>query len=170
MTHLRCNTCGSTDHVSGFGIGFGFYGAYCLCSCGLLIWRHTDVDDLGEAAVAEMRRFDAEYNLKHSTPTEHQVESQIQNHIAKLGLRVKDRVTGVEGVVVSVSFDLYGCVQAIVNRGVDKDGKPFEHAWFDIARLAVLDPTPVMDVPNFDRGPVAEGLKGSAEKPPTARY
>jgi hypothetical protein len=89
----------------------------------------------------------------------------LQKHMALLGLRVEDRITGFTGIVVCVSFDLYGCIQAVVNPGTDKEGKPRDSVWFDVSRLKVTDPTPVMPVPDFDYGPVAEGKKGPAEKP-----
>lgn len=94
----------------------------------------------------------------------------IQQHLSKLGHRVKDRVTGAEGVVTTVGFDLFGCVQVIVNRGFDKDGKPYESMWLDIARLEVLSSEPTMTQPDFVEGPVARGEKGPAEKPPNSRY
>lgn len=89
----------------------------------------------------------------------------VTKHLNMLGLKVEDRVTGFKGVVTSVGFDLYGCVQAVVNPGTDRDGKTQDSSWFDIARLKVHDSVPVMDRPNFDFGPVAEGKKGPAEKP-----
>jgi hypothetical protein len=90
-----------------------------------------------------------------------------RKHLDLLGMRVRDRVTGYTGVVASISFDLYGCVQAIVNPGLDKDGKPMDSGWFDVGRLEVADPTPVMDRPSFDWTPeaIASGRKGPAEKP-----
>lgn len=91
--------------------------------------------------------------------------SLIQKHLEMLGLPVTDKVTCFTGVVTTVSFDLYGCIQAVVNPGLDKDGKPQESSWFDVARLRVLEQTPVMDRPNFERGAQAEGLQGAAEKP-----
>lgn len=89
----------------------------------------------------------------------------INKHIELLGLKVEDKVTGITGIVTSVSFDLYGCIQAIINRGLDNDGKSFEQMWFDVARLRVIDPAPVMDRPNYEYGLVADGKKGPAEKP-----
>lgn len=83
----------------------------------------------------------------------------LTDHIRLLGLRVKDRVTGFEGVVTSVTYDLYGCIQALVNPGVDKDNKTRDSMWLDTNRLSVVDPTPVMPVPDFghpawvDKGP-----------------
>ena len=91
----------------------------------------------------------------------------IKKHIALLGLRVEDKVTGMRGVVASISFDLYGCVQAIVNPGMDKEGKPRDSLWFDVARLKVLDKKPVMQTPDFEYGPQAEGRQGASERPAT---
>ena len=89
----------------------------------------------------------------------------IKKHIALLGLKVEDKVTGMKGIVASISFDLYGCVQAIVNPGLDKEGKPRDSLWFDVARLTVLDTKPVMQTPDFEYGPQAEGKQGAAERP-----
>lgn len=89
----------------------------------------------------------------------------IQEHLSLLGKKVRCRVTAVEGTVASVCFDLYGCVQAIVNRGLDKDGKFHDQVWFDVNRLEVLDHKPVMIQPSFVAGPSAEGKKGPAERP-----
>lgn len=89
----------------------------------------------------------------------------IKTHLGLLGKRVMDKVTGKQGVVASVSFDLYGCVQAVVNPGMAKDGKLEESLWFDVARLKVLSQQPVMDPPDYDFGAQAEGKQGAAEKP-----
>ncbi len=98
------------------------------------------------------------------------MSEKINGHLSKLGFKVRDRVTNMEGVIVSISFDLFGCVQAIVNPGLDKDGKPRDSQWFDIARLEMTSERPVMVQPDFVAGPVAEGLKGPAEKPANPRY
>lgn len=90
---------------------------------------------------------------------------EIRKHLGLLGHRVEDRVTGFTGVVASISFDLYGCVQAIVNPGIGKDGKLGEQNWFDVNRLVVKTKAPIMEIPNFDFGPVAQGKQGAAEKP-----
>ena len=89
----------------------------------------------------------------------------VQKHLQLLGMRVEDRVTGFRGVVSSIGFDLYGCVQAIVNPGMCADGKLGESQWFDIARLQLIAIDPVMDRPNWDFGLMAEGKKGAADKP-----
>lgn len=92
--------------------------------------------------------------------------SNVENHLNRLlGFKVKDRVTGLTGVVTSVSFELYGCIQAIVNPGLDKDNKPSDTYWFDINRLEILSDKPVMNQPNFSYGPQAEAEQGCGEKP-----
>jgi hypothetical protein len=88
-----------------------------------------------------------------------------KKHLELLGLRVEDRVTGFKGVVSSISFDLYGCVQASVNPGMGKDGKLGDQTWFDVNRLKVLSKAPVMETPDFEFGPQSEGKQGPAEKP-----
>jgi hypothetical protein len=68
----------------------------------------------------------------------------IKDYLKFLGLRVKDKVTGFEGIVVTISFDLYGCIQAIIHPGL-VEGKIGELTWFDVGRLEVLDHNPVME-------------------------
>ena len=94
----------------------------------------------------------------------------IQKHLSKLGLRATDKVTGFKGAITSVCFDLFGCVQVILNPGMGQDGKPQESLWFDISRLDITDPEPVMAVPNFEYGHQAEGLQGAADKPKSNRF
>jgi hypothetical protein len=90
----------------------------------------------------------------------------IKKHLDMLGVKVEDRVTGMKGVITSISFDLYGCVQAVINPGLDKDEKPRDGMWMDVARFKVLDTTPVMARPDFiGDTKQAAGLQGPAEKP-----
>lgn len=92
--------------------------------------------------------------------------TNINKHLALLGKPVEDRVTKFKGIVTSVSFDLYGCIQAVVNPGLDADGKPKELNWYDVSRLVVTG-EPVMDAPNYawTPGAIAAGDKGPSEKP-----
>lgn len=83
--------------------------------------------------------------------------------IGLLGLKVRDAVTGFEGVVTSISYDLYGCIQAIVSPAMDKDGKPGDSRWFDTKRPVILNQQPVMDVPDF-RVDSKEAVPGPQEK------
>lgn len=91
--------------------------------------------------------------------------SKANEHLALLGLKCKDRVTGFKGVITSISFDLYGCIQATVNPGLDAEEKQREPFWFDVNRLEITNKTPVMQQPDFVEGKIAEGRKGPAEKP-----
>lgn len=74
-----------------------------------------------------------------------------------LGRKVEDKATGHLGIVTSVSFDLYGCVQVLVSPQA-KNGELNVSLWFDIERLAVKDSESIMPIPSF----VAKGL---ANKP-----
>ena len=87
------------------------------------------------------------------------MSKQIQEAFELLGKKVQDKVTMTKGVVTSISFDLYGCVCAIVNPGLSKEGTAIDTAWFDISRLKVTSDKPVMEVPTFGR------VKGPAAKP-----
>ena len=91
-------------------------------------------------------------------------QSAVNAHIELLGKRVKDKVTEFEGVASSICFDLYGCVQVAISPKV-KEGKIESPGWFDAARLEVIDDKKVMDPPDFHQDYIAEGKKGSAEKP-----
>lgn len=72
----------------------------------------------------------------------------MKQYLDILGLRVKDCVTGLEGVATSVCFDLYGCVQVAVNPEA-KDGKAADGRWFDHKRL-IAGGDPVMEQPVFE--------------------
>lgn len=92
--------------------------------------------------------------------------TKIEQYLQMLGHKVKDKVTGQTGVATSITFDLYGCVQVIVNPGVNKDNKVEGSTWFDIDRLKVTSKKRVMDLPNFESPTlVPDGKKGPAEKP-----
>lgn len=89
----------------------------------------------------------------------------VKQHLDMLGFKARDKVTRYSGVITSVGFDLYGCIQVILNPGLGADGKLGELLWFDIARVEVIDDKRVMQLPNFELGSVAQGKKGPAEKP-----
>lgn len=81
--------------------------------------------------------------------------------IALLGTTARDRVTGFTGMVSSVSFDAYGCVQAWLTPEV-KDGKMGDGTWFDVKRLEPKGKRK-MPAPDFsgvygsENGPEAKG-------------
>jgi hypothetical protein len=99
------------------------------------------------------------------------MDSIVKSGLDLLGYPVRDKVTGHEGVVTSVTFDLYGCVQGIVHPGKDKDGKLQEPNWFDVKRLEVTGPR-VMESPSFatiktgtEQGPAERPAIGSQQAP-----
>lgn len=90
----------------------------------------------------------------------------VKKHLDLLGYEVKDRVSDYRGVVISMSFDLYGCIQADVRpKELKEDGSIKPGNWIDVSRLEKTSNFPLMEQPNFEWGPVAEGLKGPANLP-----
>jgi hypothetical protein len=73
-----------------------------------------------------------------------------------LGFKVRDLVTGFVGVVTTISFDLYGCVQAVVTAEHRADSKESDSRWFDTKRLVATSDGPVMTVPTFQTIPGGE--------------
>lgn len=57
----------------------------------------------------------------------------------KLGSRVKDKITGFEGIAIASVTYLTGCEQIGITPPLDKDGKLVETQYFDITRLEVID-------------------------------
>jgi hypothetical protein len=99
------------------------------------------------------------------------VKENCVNDLKLLGLKVRDRVTGLAGVCESVCYDLYGCIQGIIRGPMNEKGEIPEGRWFDVARLEVLDEKPVMEVPG-DRFFVersAEPVRPSLASGPTEK-
>jgi hypothetical protein len=93
----------------------------------------------------------------------------VYTHLGLLGKKVKDSVTGFEGTVTSICFDLYGCIQALIHPGLNPEGKLAEQTWFDVNRLKVVNSTPCMLPPQYSETLTASGNKGPAEKPSAAK-
>lgn len=91
----------------------------------------------------------------------------ISETIDLLGTRAIDKVTDFEGVITSVSFDLYGCVQCVVTPPKKTDGELADSRWFDVNRLNVVNDGRVMPVPDFEKVATkpADYAHGPAEKP-----
>jgi len=88
-----------------------------------------------------------------------------------LGRKAKDKVTGFSGVIISVSVDLFGCLQAIIQPEA-KEGETYpDGRWFDTNRLLLLDAEKVMEPPIIVAGDVGESPEeydhGPADKPLT---
>lgn len=88
----------------------------------------------------------------------------MKEHLSLLGLKVRDAVTGFKGIVTTIGFDLYGCVQAIVSPLAKKDESP-DGRWFDTKRLIVEDQKPVMTVPTFESVPGGQSKPGFPRTP-----
>ena len=91
--------------------------------------------------------------------------NEIHRHVALLGRHAKDLVTGYSGVITTVGFDLYGCIQVVVTPPVGKDGESKSGHWFDVSRISLADEPPIMALPDFNSGYIAESKKGCADKP-----
>jgi len=62
----------------------------------------------------------------------------------ELGDKVKDVITGFEGIVTARASYLTGCDQLCVQpQGLDKDQKPIESRWYDENRLVVTQASAV---------------------------
>ncbi len=56
----------------------------------------------------------------------------------KLGNKVKDTVTGFQGIATGRTEWMYGCARICVEPQELHDGKPIEGQWFDEQRLEVI--------------------------------
>ena len=88
----------------------------------------------------------------------------VSNAFSCLGHEAQEKITGMKGVITSVSFDLYGCVQILLHPGLDKEGLPSEQHYFDINRIEIIGDR-VMEPPKFSNIPAANYEQGPAEKP-----
>ena len=87
----------------------------------------------------------------------------VDSALKTLGLKGRDRITNFEGVITTVGFDLYGCVQVVLNPGLDKDFKLRESLWFDFKRIDVSTER-AMDAPAFAATQAGREI-GAGEKP-----
>lgn len=82
----------------------------------------------------------------------------MKEHLRLLGFKVREKLTGLVGVVTSVSFDISGCVQGYVNPGVDKDNKTRDGCWYDTKRLEPLTKKSLLEAPTFEVVPGGQAL------------
>ena len=62
-----------------------------------------------------------------------------QPFLIELGSRVREIISGLEGIVVARSQYLTGCNGYGIQPGLDKDGKVPDATWFDENRLQVME-------------------------------
>lgn len=60
-----------------------------------------------------------------------------------LGTKVRDVITGFEGMATGRAEYLTGCVQVCVSPRIGDDGKVRDSHWFDEDRLEVVDAKPI---------------------------
>lgn len=85
----------------------------------------------------------------------------------RLGSKVKDKVTGCEGIVVAETRWMTGCLRYTVAPPVDKDGKRREYESFDEFTLEVLATPEETGVHALDDLPVNKA-PAAAEPAPRA--
>ena len=73
----------------------------------------------------------------------------------KLGMTVRDKITGFQGVVTGICEYISGCNQVLIVPKVDKQGQPAESHWFDDQRCVRVGKTRVIlengKTPGFDK-------------------
>lgn len=82
--------------------------------------------------------------------------------MAKLGDKVKEVVSGLEGIVTCESLSLSGCRQILIVPQEVKDGKPVDGSWYDDSRCTVLQTGVVPVSPRFAK---AEGGAWHGSRP-----
>lgn len=95
-------------------------------------------------------------------------DSILEAAVNLLGATAKDKISGITGVVSSVCFDLYGCVQASLAQKSDDKGAVPASFWLDVSRLELQVVDRVMPVPSFASaaGALHAYDHGPAEKAP----
>jgi hypothetical protein len=71
-----------------------------------------------------------------------------------LGDKVKDSITGFEGIVTGKTIWLNGCTRVGVQSDVLKDGVPTEAQWIDEPQLKVIESQKVSMGPRDTGGPI----------------
>lgn len=80
----------------------------------------------------------------------------------QLGSKVRDAITGFEGIATGRTDWLYGCTRITIEPDkLDKEGKPIEAQWFDEQRIEVVK----VDEPKVSKDSSARS--GGPQKDPT---
>ncbi|MEN6368570.1 MAG: hypothetical protein ABFD77_02605 [Thermotogota bacterium] len=88
----------------------------------------------------------------------------------EMGARVKDVVSGYEGIVSAYTVHITGCdVVAIKSRGLDKDGKIQDPVWIDVTRVEVIGPPAPEIAAVIKKSDDEEGRTGSKTGGPQDR-
>ncbi len=57
----------------------------------------------------------------------------------KLGQKVRDKITGFEGIATSKVEYINGCIQFCIRPKIDKDGKMVDGEYIDIAQIEAIE-------------------------------
>jgi len=87
-------------------------------------------------------------------------QEAIAEYLEVLGKKGKDKISGIEGRISSIVFDLYGCVQVSLSQKVNSEGKVPDGYWMDFNRIEITDHERVLPLPEF------AALPGPADKAP----
>lgn len=79
----------------------------------------------------------------------------------KLGSRVRDNLTGFEGIAVGRTDWLFGCSRIGIEPTTLKDGKPIEAQWFDEQRVEHIK-----DAPGATVSPDSSAQSGGPQNDP----
>ena len=89
---------------------------------------------------------------------------QLQAEI-NLGDLVRDRISGMEGIVVCVSVWLNGCLRITIQPKETNDGVCAENRTFDIEQMTVLEAGALCVRPKVAEAPQSAGVGGPAIEP-----
>lgn len=57
----------------------------------------------------------------------------------ELGDKVKDKITGIEGIIVAITEWLYGCRRVCIQPQIIKDGKPVDNCTIDEPQAELIE-------------------------------
>lgn len=86
----------------------------------------------------------------------------------RMGVEVKDRVTGLRGIITGKTEYINGCVQWLVKPPVDKDGKLVDGCWIDTVQLEVVGQG--ISKPENTEDVAKEGPGGPNDDAPSTSY
>lgn len=66
----------------------------------------------------------------------------------KVGDRVRDKITGFQGILIGRTQWLHGCDTVGIKPEKLHDGKPIEAVWFDVLRLEIVETKITEEVPD----------------------
>lgn len=88
--------------------------------------------------------------IHNSGASQQMPKRTVMDVIDILGVRATDIITGAQGVVVSVSFDVFGSILALV---VAQGSRDSEATWYDVRRLVLPEhKDPVITPVEYDLG------------------